>query len=343
MSPVISIVIPAFNAEHTIIETIESLSSHVNVNQEIIVVDDGSQDSTLEVIKRYVREKSITSVPSIRIIQIDENRGVHEARVEGVKASKGDYVGFIDADDVALPGMYETLFQAMLEDQADIVVCGYYLQGDDGIKEGFAFDERECVASEVFARFTSLEFGFGSLCNKLYKKSVLLGLEDFQWRQDSHEDMLWNLSAFHKAEKVSLIKDVLYIYNKGRKDSATNSVETGKALARHFSAYALAVCNPDYSRYKDVDLINGLFRKTFSVSAYAVASSYELVPYRSEISKAIKLISEMRPEAIAHFSILPPPEETSVQSQIKKVITELKHLIVLTRLALLRRLSKWRR
>jgi len=95
--PVVSVVVPAFNAAATIEETLQSISQQTHRNLEVIVVDDGSSDDTAALVRRHsVRD------PRFRVIS-QPNGGVASARNAGVRASHGEFVAFIDADDLWHP------------------------------------------------------------------------------------------------------------------------------------------------------------------------------------------------------------------------------------------------
>ena len=99
MTDKISIVVPVYNAERYLPQTIESLLSQTYKDIELILVDDGSTDDSLAVCKRY------ESDPRVVVIHQD-NGGVSCARNAGLARVSGDFIGFIDADDVAHPQMF---------------------------------------------------------------------------------------------------------------------------------------------------------------------------------------------------------------------------------------------
>ena len=100
--PKVSVIIPAYNVEKYIGETLDSVLTQTYSDFEVVVVDDGSQDQTASIIKQYQ-----TKYPKkIRLIQ-KENGGPSKARNVGIKASTGEYIAFIDADDLWLPGKLE--------------------------------------------------------------------------------------------------------------------------------------------------------------------------------------------------------------------------------------------
>ena len=95
-SNLVSVILPAYNAESTILEAVDSVLSQTDVELELIVVNDGSTDSTLEML-------SALSDPRLTILS-GSNTGPAAARNRGIKRARGDLIAFIDADDIWLPG-----------------------------------------------------------------------------------------------------------------------------------------------------------------------------------------------------------------------------------------------
>ena len=115
MSGKVSVIIPSFNGEKYIIQTLQSVFDQSYQNIEIIVVDDGSTDSTLETINPYMDR--------IRLIQ-QPNSGVSAARNSGIAAARGDYIMFLDADDLLHSEAIERRMQILLSEKSNIVVGG---------------------------------------------------------------------------------------------------------------------------------------------------------------------------------------------------------------------------
>lgn len=107
----VSVIIPAFNAEKTIFETVESVIDQDYKNIEIIVVNDGSWDETQSILERFGNK--------IKIINT-KNNGVSSARTVGLKFSKGDYIQYLDADDLLTKGKLSKQLSYLLESQGDV-------------------------------------------------------------------------------------------------------------------------------------------------------------------------------------------------------------------------------
>ena len=112
----ISIIVPVYNADRFLPQTIESLLNQTYKNIEIILVDDGSTDDSLAVCKRY------ESDPRVVVIH-QENRGRSCARNTGIAHASGRFIGFMDDDDVAHPRMFELLHSALKRTKCDISMC----------------------------------------------------------------------------------------------------------------------------------------------------------------------------------------------------------------------------
>ena len=122
MSDLISVIVPVYNLENYIVRTLDSILSQTYKNIEVIVVDDGSTDSSAKIIDDYADLHRDV----IKILHI-KNSGVSVARMKGVLAAKGDWIGFTDGDDVIEPDMYERLFDNAQKYNADISHCGYQM------------------------------------------------------------------------------------------------------------------------------------------------------------------------------------------------------------------------
>lgn len=115
----ISVIVPVYNAEAYIEECLRSILGQTLQGIEIIVVNDGSKDKTLQIVRSLAEEN-----PNIVIID-QENKGVACARAAGLKKASADYIGWVDADDFISAQMYEKLYRAMVENHADHVYCDY--------------------------------------------------------------------------------------------------------------------------------------------------------------------------------------------------------------------------
>ncbi len=217
MNNLISVIIPAYNAEEYIERCILSVRNQTYKNTEIIVVNDGSTDSTPELVKNICRLDH-----RVKIINI-ENGGVSHARNIGIDNATGDYITFVDADDTIEPKMYETLLNIILEYSVKIAHCSYNNYLDDkffnsvgNTKKVFIQDKNEALSCLIEGRLF-----IGGLCNKLYSISLFNNV-----RLDKsikiNEDILANVLLFNKVEKSVYIDIAFYNYFSNSK-SATHT------------------------------------------------------------------------------------------------------------------------
>ena len=117
--PLISIIVPVYNVEKYLSKCIDSIINQTYKNIEIILIDDGSTDSSGAICDKYALVDS-----RIHVLHI-ENSGVSNARNVGLNHATGDYIGFVDSDDYIEPNMYELLLEELIADDVDVVQCNH--------------------------------------------------------------------------------------------------------------------------------------------------------------------------------------------------------------------------
>lgn len=198
MSQLISIIVPAYNTAPWLKRCLDSLLNQTYENLEIIVVNDGSQDDTAAVLDCCAEESS-----RIRAIH-QENSGVTAARLRGLREAKGDWIGFVDGDDVVEPDMYQRLLDNAGTYGADISHCGQQVIFPDGRVTTIQNDGMLRQQDHLTALRDLLDGGLieSGLCTKLYKKELFTGLADWMDMSLRHnEDLLMNFYLFNQAEK----------------------------------------------------------------------------------------------------------------------------------------------
>lgn len=217
----ISVIVPAFNVESTIIRTLDSILAQTYPEIEIIVVDDGSVDETGRVIDNYeLQHKRVMAVHT-------KNQGVTAARLTGVAQASGEWIGFVDGDDEIEPDMYELLLKNAERYGADISHCGYQMVFADGRIN--YFHNTGCLVQQD--RTTGLkDLLDGSmvepgLCNKLFRKTLFQSLLHTTVMDRSikiNEDLLMNYILFSNANK-SVFQDICKYHYLVRSTSASRT------------------------------------------------------------------------------------------------------------------------
>lgn len=126
----VSVITPCFNADKTIVETIESILAQSYRDIELIVIDDCSIDSSFEIANEYSEMD-----PRVKVLKLDNNSGVSVARNTGIKASKGRFLAFCDSDDIWYPDKLEKQLELIFEKNAAICFSSYDLIDTSGEKK----------------------------------------------------------------------------------------------------------------------------------------------------------------------------------------------------------------
>lgn len=211
MAEKIAIVIPAYNAEKSLPQTLESVLQQTHADVEAWVVDDGSTDSTAAVAERFAASDS-----RVRVIR-QENAGAYMARLAALKRIDAPWFGFVDADDTIAPDMYEKMLAFADKERLEVVECDVA----GAVKNGGAeelFPSADAVANMV--RDVAAE---GNGCffvwNKLYRRRPIplesSGIFMF-------DDLAFNLQYFLSVSRFGRLHEGLYHYNVNAGSSVRN-------------------------------------------------------------------------------------------------------------------------
>lgn len=229
----ISIVVPIYNAALYLRECIESILNQSYTNFELILVNDGSKDDSLQICKSY---------HDSRIIIIDkENGGVSSARNKGIDIAKGEFIGFVDSDDTLPENALYILHQAIKENKTDTVIGTFrfqygsrFIQHFQRLKKGIYFYED--ILSEFIDDGTLSGFLIGSLCGALYRRDIIIdnkirlveGLKN-------NEDGLFNFEYALKAKSVISIPNIVYNYR--QEEGSTLSIRKSENFGDRIFQY----------------------------------------------------------------------------------------------------------
>lgn len=220
MSDKISIIVPVYNLEAYIERTVASIQAQTYQNLEIILVNDGSKDNSLEILRRL--EKSDNR---IKVISQD-NAGVTRARLTGIEAASGGWIGFVDGDDLVDPDMYERLLSNALKYGADISHCGYKMVFPSRID--YYYNTGRVVRQDNKTGLRDLLEGIfiePGLCNKLFHNTLfhsILHRNVMDLSIRNYEDLLMNYYLFKESD-VSVYEDWCPYHYMLRKGSAATA------------------------------------------------------------------------------------------------------------------------
>lgn len=205
MQELISIIVPVYNVEQYLKRCVESIIHQTYSNLEIILVDDGSKDSSGKMCDEYAAEDS-----RIKVIH-QENGGASAARNRGLAIAKGELIGFVDADDWILEDMYMYLYGLMKEYHADISMCGF--TRNPSHMEQDVSEHIEVLSGDRLWRYFYRQDGQPScysICNRLYKKSAVEGIDFLEGR--TTEDVLYTFEVYRRIQKAVKSELTKYLY-----------------------------------------------------------------------------------------------------------------------------------
>lgn len=206
--PVVSILIPAYNVAAYLPQCLNSVVNQTYQYLQVVVVDDGSKDNTLEIARQYAEKYAFVEV------HYQENAGVATARNALISLATGDYVLFVDSDDWIEYDMVECMLKVLGESESNIVVCGCFkeLNGTSIINsvanKGYVIEGAE----EIVKTFLMHKELNGSLWNKIVPRKYFEGIT---FRKDIWygEDCLFFWQVLNRGvEKISFMPDCLYHY-----------------------------------------------------------------------------------------------------------------------------------
>lgn len=199
--PLISVVIPAYNAEKTIKSTIESVLNQTCSDFELIIINDGSQDATLDIIASLAD-------PRIKVIS-QPNSGPQKSRNRGLREAQGEYLAFLDADDLWTPDKLESQLKA-LQENPDAAVAYSWTNYINEVNEVIGRGSYVEASGDVYLKLLLLDF-IGSGSNPLIKKLALLEAEGFDESLLAGQDWdMWLRLALRYSFTVVPAPQVLY-------------------------------------------------------------------------------------------------------------------------------------
>ncbi|MGI6264966.1 MAG: glycosyltransferase [Acutalibacteraceae bacterium] len=230
----VSVIVPAYNVENYLPRCLDSLVAQTLPDIEVLLVDDGSTDATAAIARDYAAR-----YPALVRVFTVENGGAAAARNRALSAAAGEYIGFVDSDDSVCPAMFERLYDAARQKQADIVCCDHLRVMTTGTDRR-TFADGRVPAGDVFDKSvyeSPLLFDESPyLWNKLFS-AALIRDHGLRFEQDLriYEDLLFTYSAFAFAKRISRVDEPLYAYDATREGSLTHAF-----TERRFDLFAAA-------------------------------------------------------------------------------------------------------
>lgn len=321
-NPAISIIVPIYNMEEYLKRCLDSLLAQTMTQIEIIAVNDGSTDTSLNILADYKRKDE-------RIIIINkENEGVSAARNDGISRAKGEFIGFVDPDDWVSSDMYENLYQQAKNGNTDIMMCSYFREFGTHSKEKkfnlpylVTYEESE-IKNTVLRKLVGplneeianpeLLDAWGTVWTKLYR-AELLKENEIRFTNLSeigtNEDLLFNIEAFYYAKNFEFINAPYYHYWRENNSSVTSRYKPD-LLGQWFTLYSKIECfliNKDNNKDLHLALNNRICIGTLGLGLNTI-SKENVESHFKKMKKINNILVDQRiKQAFEHFDLSPFP------------------------------------
>lgn len=301
----ITIIIPVYNVEVYLKEAIESVIKQTYQNLEILLIDDGSTDSSGEICDEYARKDS-----RIQVFH-QANRGLSGARNTGLKNATGTYIMFLDSDDKFELDACQIMYNAIKDSDADYIIANYINIDEDGTKwENPVFKKDKYPAFELSIKDYEKSFYImnSAVWNKIFRKSFLDSLQIEFIERLPAEDAIFTTYCFIKSQHVYYIPDIIYQYRQRYSDSISNSCSK-----QYFDGINKAY-RMIYENFKQNDEL-GFYR-------YFYAKSMNYILYK--FIDSTKLTQEERIEILKNMKWF---YELSIEIKVPTILKSVKYII----------------
>ena len=261
----ISIIVPVFNTSKYLPHCLDSILHQTYKNIEVIIVDDGSTDDSLKIIKKYAEDNE-----NIRCFT-QKNCGQATARNKGIKFANGDYIMLVDSDDYVDNDFCQVAYESICNCHAEIALFDICTVSNNYHR--ITFDLKEGLISKEEALSTTIYSSFPF--NKIYKKKLF---EDIEYPDNKkYEDLFTTYKLINAADSISYVKQALYFYV--QRDDSTVHQFTTQNMTDYFNAnqQLFSFFAENYPRLKK-KMINSVLQGSLYFLAYAdQRSDYKLI------------------------------------------------------------------
>lgn len=213
----ISVIVPVYNVEKYLERCVDSILRQTYETLEIILVDDGSTDTSPKMCDAFSKKDE-----RIKVVH-KENGGLSDARNAGLRVASGEYIGYVDSDDWIEDNMYEKMYHACVENDASLCVCRYFREYADGTEGGgsgacIPLSREELL--RIYIGGHDQYVIYNSVWSKLFQRELVEGVEFPKGRNS--EDIMYTTRAFCKLSRAVYLDECLYHYVLDREGSIMN-------------------------------------------------------------------------------------------------------------------------
>ena len=220
-NPLFSIIVPIYNVERYLEQCIESVLAQDYQNYELILVDDGSPDNSIDICTKYAKQYS-------NIVFIHKiNGGLSDARNSGIKLARGEYLMFLDSDDYWEGTSILSDLSKISEENPDLIIYDLTFRYKDNKKEYYPISKEGLTGDYIvdFYTLTSRNIFRPSACNKVVKRKIIMDNQLFFPKGKNHEDLDWSFNLAPYISSYALYDSYFYIYRAKRLGSITEFVK----------------------------------------------------------------------------------------------------------------------
>ena len=232
INPKISVIVPVYNTAQYLPRCLDSILNQDFEAYEVICLNDGSSDNSIEILREYENKSS-----KIKVIN-QANSGVATTRNTALKHAKGEYLAFLDSDDFVRENYLSRLYDAAIDTRSDIVICNFYRYYEQiNLAKPVLYKFRRGVFDkhEILKGLIPDNLIHSYLWNKLWKREIFENYSTFP--NMKFEDFAVMSQLMYKADKIAVINDALYYY-RIRKTSIVRSISL-QTQNDYMKAYAL--------------------------------------------------------------------------------------------------------
>lgn len=242
----ISIIVPCYKVEQYLPRCLDSLLGQTLEDIEVIAINDGSPDATIDILMAYQ-----SRFPEKLVVIDKQNEGVWRGRQDAIRIAAGEYIGFVDSDDYVEPDFAECLYQTAKRESADIAVCGFYREDVDtgnNLSEEMTDQRASFNAQERPELLLQMN---GAPWNKIFRAPLMKSMHDFENPPRIFDDMIMHLLVYPNTGKIAFAPKPLVHYII-RSDSIMTSIDRTKIDSAYSSMLEVR------SYYEQVDVSSAL-------------------------------------------------------------------------------------
>ena len=208
-SPVLSVVVPVFNVRNYLVQSLETIIAQTLKDIEIILIDDGSTDGSLQILRKYEKKDNRIHVYT------QKNKGPGYTRNKGISLTRGEYICFLDADDFFELDMLECMYNRAKDRKADIVFSDFYIfdemkqEDQPSSREVNAIREKYMPKTSTFSSLDCVEYLYqidtSAVWNKIYRRKFIIDNNIHFAELTRAEDVLFTLGALTLAKSITYL------------------------------------------------------------------------------------------------------------------------------------------